>query len=633
MTTSSQTSPEQAEFEALVALAQREHSAGRLSEAIEVYRKLLALRPDLAEVYCNLGSALQSQGKLDEAVAQFERATTLKPQLFQAHNSLGDIFRQQGKLDEAVARYRQAIALRPNFAETYSNLGAVLGQQGNFAAAAALCKRALALKPSLFQAHYNLGKILRKQGKFDEAAAWCRQAIALKPDHAEAYHNLADALTQQGKLDEAAVQFERALALKPSLFQSHNNLGNVLRQQGKIDKAVARFEQAVALKPDHPDVHKSLGNVLKQQGDFDRALASFEQTLALDPNCAEAHYSRAQLKKFRPDDPDLAALESLAADPSRVPADKIPYLHFALGKALEDVGDYPRAFEQWILGNALRRPEINYDEATWQRFLRHTADVFDANLLDRFRAAGDPSALPIFILGMPRSGSTLVEQILASHPQVHAGGELPNLHAVVETLETAGREIIFPQSILSLDADGLRRSGQAYLASLPTLPDGKTQITDKMLANFLYVGLIRLILPNARIIHTMRDPVDTCLSCFSRLFVDLPFSYDLGELGRYYRGYHELMAHWRSVLPSGAMLDVVYENVVDNLEEQARRLIDYCGLPWDDRCLAFHETNRPVATSSNVQVRQPLYRSSVARWHRYEAYLQPLLVELASCRP
>ena len=632
MTTSTPAAETQAEFEALVALAQREHSAGRLPEAIEAYQKIIALRPGLAEAYNNLGSVLQSRGQLDDAVAQFERATVLKPQLFQAHNCLGDIFFRQGKLDQAVARYRQVLALRPDCAEVYSNLGAIMGQLGNFAVAAALCERALALKPSLFQAHNNLGKILRKLGKLDQAVAHCRHAIALRPGYAEAYHNLGDALKQQGKLDEATVEFERALALKPSLFQTQNNLANVLRKQGKIEEAVSRFEQAVALNPDLPAMHKSLANTLKEQGDLDRALASYEQTLALDPNYAEAHYSRAQLKTFRPGDPDLAALEALAADPSRVPAEQTAYIHFALGKALEDVGDYPRAFEQWARGNALRRPDVHYDELSWQRFLRLTADAFDANLLGRFQAAGDPSDLPIFILGMPRSGSTLVEQILSSHPQVHAAGELPNLHAVVESQESAGREIIFPQSILSLAADGLRRLGHAYLVSLPTLRDGETRVTDKMLANFLYVGLIRLILPNARIIHTLRDPVDTCLSCFSRLFVDLPFSYDLGELGRYYRGYHELMAHWRSVLPAGAMLEVQYEDVVDDLEVQARRLLDYCGLPWDERCLAFHETNRPVSTSSNVQVRRPIYRSSVARWRRYEAWLGPLLAELESCR-
>ena len=232
---------------------------------------------------------------------------------------------------------------------------------------------------------------------------------------------------------------------------------------------------------------------------------------------------------------------------------------------------------------------------------------------------------------MPRSGSTLVEQILASHPQVHAAGELTTLNHVVQTT-SHGAGLPFPACIGQYGADDVRRLGEHYLAKLPTLPDGKVRIIDKAPGNFLYVGLIRLILPNARIVHTMRDPVDTCLSCFSHLFPDLPFSYDLAELGRYYRGYHELMGHWRSVLSTDAMLDVAYEAVVDNIEEQARRLIEYCGLPWDDRCLRFHETSRPIATLSNVQVRRPLYRSSLGGWRRYDAYLEPLLSELDPCR-
>ena len=288
-----------------------------------------------------------------------------------------------------------------------------------------------------------------------------------------------------------------------------------------------------------------------------------------------------------------------------------------------------------LKGNALKRSEVNYDEVAFQRVLRVIADRFDSNLLERFRGVGDPSPTPIFIVGMPRSGSTLVEQILASHPQVHAAGELTNMIRVVESASDCdGRPVAFPAGVGVLGADDLRRLGHDYLASLPALAGGQTRITDKAPGNFLRVGLIRLILPNARIIHTLRDPVETCVSCFSKLFASgVTFSYDLAELGRHYRGYRELMTHWQSVLPAGAMLDVSYEAVVDNLEEQARRMIDFCGLRWDDRCLRFHETDRPIATSSNVQVRRPLYRSSLARWRRYEAHFEPLLAELDLCHP
>ena len=248
-----------------------------------------------------------------------------------------------------------------------------------------------------------------------------------------------------------------------------------------------------------------------------------------------------------------------------MPPGKILQIHFALGKALEDVGDYGRAFEQWLQGNALKRREVSYDETAHRQTFQFIARLFDRTLLDRFQGVGDPSPPPIFVLGMPRSGSTLIEQILASHPQVHAAGELKNLSRIVgKVFDADGQPAPAPSCIRALDAGGFRRLGQAYLASLPTPAAGTTRITDKAPGNFLYVGLIHLILPNARIIHTMRDPVDTCVSCFSRLFADgQAFTYDLAELGRHYRRYHELMAHWRLILPAGAMLDVSYE-AVDN---------------------------------------------------------------------
>jgi tetratricopeptide (TPR) repeat protein len=538
-----------------------------------------------------------------------------------------------GRLAAAAEAFRRIVALTPDSADAHNNLGNVLIGQGDFDQAAAEFSRAVKLNPDHFEARNNLGAVLRRQGKLEEATAHLGQALALKPDYAEACYNLGNVLKDQGKFDQAGEHYGRAAALKPDLFQAHNNLGNILQWQGKLDQARASFFRVLAINPGNADAHNNLGKVLEEEGKFDEAVARYEQAIALKPDHAEAHYNRANLKHFRAGDAELARLESLAADAGRFPADKTAFIHFALGKALEDVGDYSRAFEQWRQGNALKRRDVQYDEAAYQRTCRLAAEVFDAGLLDRFAAAGDPSAAPIFVLGMPRSGSTLVEQILASHPQVFAGGELKNLKRVACAVgDSAGRPVPYPVWLCATDANILRRLGQMYLASLPTPTGGQQRIVDKAPGNFLRVGLIRLILPNARIIHTVRDPIDTCVSCFSRLFTDLPFSYDLAELGRYYRSYHELMRHWRSVLPADAMLDVSYEELVADFEPQARRLIDYCGLPWDDRCLSFHKTSRPIATSSNAQVRRPLYRSSIERWRRYETQLQPLLAELDACR-
>jgi tetratricopeptide (TPR) repeat protein len=614
----------------LIQLAARHHATGQFAEAEVAYRKILEIRPGWAEVHNNLGTVLKDQGKLDQAVAEYGRAVTLRPDLAELHNNLGTALKDQGELDQAAAHYEQALALKPDYAEAHNNLGNLLKSRGKLDQAVAHYQQALAFRPNLVEAHNNLGVVLADQGKFDQAAAHYEQALALRPDLAEVHNNFGNALRDQAKLDQAVATYEQALALRPDLVEAHNNLGIVLAELGKYDQAVARYERALALKPDYAEAHNNLGNALKDQGKFDEANARFAHVLAFHPDHAETHYNRADIKTFCPGDADLAALEALAADTRRLPASKMVYIHLALSKAYEDVGDYPRAFEQMVKGNALKRREVVYDEAACRQTFRLIADVFDSGFLARFAGVGDPSSTPIFVLGMPRSGSTLVEQILASHPQVQAAGELANLTFLANGMfDSDGGRIPFPASVRTFGSNDFRRMGEAYLASLPAPAEGKIRITDKMPVNFLYVGLIRSILPNARVIHTLRDPVDTCISCFSRLFTSgLTFSYDLAELGRYYRRYSQLMAHWQAVLPAGTMLDVSYENVVDNLEQEARRMIDYCGLPWDDRCLSFHKTKRPVRTASNVQVRRPVYRSSVGRWRRYETFLLPLLAEL-----
>jgi len=534
----------------------------------------------------------------------------------------------------AAEMLRQIIALRPEIAEPHCSLGNVLSAQGQLAEAAAEYERAIALKPELFAAQNNLGSVLRLQGRYDEALARYRSAVALRPDLAGPHNNLGNLLFKQGRLDEAVAEFEQALSLAPNSADAHNNLGAVLRAQGKLEQSAARFERSLALRDDYPEAHNNLGNVLWELGRFDEAAARYDRALALKPDYAEAHHDRCDVKTFRRGDADLAALEALAAEPAPLPPDKMVYIHFALGKALTDVGEHARAFAEWQKGNALKRREISYDEAGHLENFRRVARTFTPALISRLSGAGDPSPRPIFVLGMPRSGSTLIEQILASHPQVYGAGELWNLDRVVRSLvDPAGQPAVYPEAIARINKPAIARMGQAYMASLPAKAAGYARVVDKAPSNFTYLGLIHLILPHAQIIHSVRDPIDTCVSCYSLLFNQGQlFSYDLAELGRYYRGYQELMQHWHDVLPAGSILDVAYEEVVADLEGQARRLIEFCGLEWDDRCLSFHETERSIGTASNQQVRQPLYRGSVERWRRYEPFLGPLLEALGSRR-
>jgi tetratricopeptide (TPR) repeat protein len=473
---------------------------------------------------------------------------------------------------------------------------------------------------------------LHREGRIADAVALYERAIFLKPDEVAAHGNLGIAFMTQGRVEEAVEHCERTLVLSPGHVDALNNLGIALQAQGRFDEAIAHYRQALAIDPDHAEAHNNLGNMLKEQGELEGAMAHYKRALEIRPDYAEAHYNRAETKTFQRGDAELEAL----AGKDNLPPDKALYLHFAMAKALEDSGEPLRAFEHLRKGNALKRRGIDYDEARELETIRRISTVFDRSLFDRLQGEGDPSPTPIFVLGMPRSGSTLIEQILAAHRRIHGGaGELPDLDIESRrALSAGGRTARFPEGVAALDGAALRRLGQSYLTRLTALGAGKARIVNKLPGNFVNIGLIRLILPNARIIHTVRDPVDTCVSCYSKLFVSGQYySYDLAELGRFYRGYRELMTHRRSVLPADAILDVSYEDVVDDLEGQARRLIDYCGLAWDDRCIAFHKNNRPVRTASTVQVRKPLFRTSLQRWRRYEAGIGPLLRELGDIVP
>jgi tetratricopeptide (TPR) repeat protein len=523
-------------------------------------------------------------GRIKEAAVLYRRAIALKPDYLEAHNNLGVALASMGKIDEAMARYRGVLSLDPDYADALGNLAAALLSKG---------------KPT-------------------DAIAYYKRLLLLKPDHAAAHYSLGVALDAQGGTDAAIERYERAIALKPDYAAAHNNLAVALASKGNSSAALAHYRIAVASDPNHAEAHNNLGNLYRELGRFDDALAHYGRAIEIRPDSVEAHYHRAEIKSFRRGDPDLAALENLAARED-LPANEAPYVHFALARAFEDTGDYARAFGHLRKGNDSRRRQINYDEPRIARMFERIKSVFDRALLDRFEGSGDPSEAPIFVLGMPRSGSTLIEQMLAGHPQIHAAGELGDLEKAV------GRPAPFPECVLAFDESALRKIGADYLARMPVLANGETRIVNKLPDNFLRIGLIRLILPNARIIHTMRDPIDTCVSCYSKLFASGQyFTYNMGELGRYYNRYRELMDHWKSVLPREAMLEVSYEDVVNDVEGQARRLIEYCGLPWDDRCVNFHETSRPVKTASAVQVRKPLFRSSLQRWRKYEAEIGSL---------
>jgi tetratricopeptide (TPR) repeat protein len=640
------------------------HQSGKTAEAIEHLRRAAAISPKMALYHANLGEMCRLAGRIDEAVAAGRRAIELNPNYAGALSNLGIALFDQGNFEEALGLYDRAIALENTFAQAYSNRGNALQRLKRFAEAEKDYRRAIELQPTFADAWNNLGTCLRELKRSEEAETVYRKALEFHPNNPDTIDNLALAvkdlerldeaaelirraltieardeklyvhyatvLLDQRKIDEAAAANERALALNANNHDAVNLAGRIAFERGDLGAALAYYRRALALKPDLADAYNNMGNVLKELGQLQDAQEAYLQAIRLDPNIAGVYVNLADSKKFAKGDPHLAAMEALAAKTDGLSKTDRMQLDFAFGKAYGDLKDYRRSFSHLLAGNAAKRTTISYDEAATFALFDRIEAVFTRELLAQKYDGGEPSHSPIFVLGMPRSGTTLIEQIIASHPMVHGAGELQTFNDVVLTVcGPDGQTIPYPEFVPALDPTALRQIGERYIADVRRLASSGERVTDKMPSNYYFVGLIHLALPNAKIIHAIRNPVDTCISCFSKLFTaEQNHTYDLAELGRYYKRYERLMEHWRQVLPAQSILDVRYEDVIRDLEGQARRIIAYCGLAWDPRCLAFHETDRPVRTASATQVRQPIYKTAIGRWRVYQNHLAPLLQAL-----
>jgi tetratricopeptide (TPR) repeat protein len=613
-------------FEAAVAHDRQ----GSRQEAEQLYRAVLEAQPSHAGALHRLAVACLQSFRREEAVELLRRARTAVPTSPVVHNDLGIALASTGQIDEARAAYEQAITLAPNYAEAHNNLGMLCAAQGRIAEAIACYQRAIAARPDFAGVRNNLGIALVASWRFEEAVAQFLKAIAAEPNFAEAHSNLATALAALDLYEGAAAHYRQAVTIKPDFAAAHSNLGHTLVALNRPEDAVAASRRAIELTPDSADGYFALGHVLRMLGRLAQAREVLEKGLELSPARADLHRALADVKQFAPGDPQLAAMEKLVHGEALLAPPQRIELHFALAKAYTDIDEPQRAFAHLVAGNGLKRRQVVYDEAVTREGFRRIEAAFTPELLRQRQGMGDHSAVPIFVFGMPRSGTTLVEQIIASHPRAFGADERMDFSRAVGRLVTANGMPMFPDMIGSVTAPQLRALGAAYLAGLRAAAPDAERITDKWPANFIFAGLIHLALPNARLIHVSRDPLDTCLSCFARLFAGphLSYAYDLGELGRYYRGYEKLMVHWRRVLPEGVMLDVRYEELIADFEPQARRIMAHCGLEWDERCLAFHATQRAVRSASASQVRQPLYARAVGRSRPYAAMLGPLLEAL-----
>lgn len=465
------------------------------------------------------------------------------------------------------------------------------------------------------------GQSLVSRGDLKGALEAARKAVAAQPESARVHGFLGYVLGCLDRFDEAIGELCAALEIEPASWETISHLSAILFWVNRSEEMLPWLERAVVANPRLAAAHQLLGSTLIALGRNDDARRSLERALALDPTNGSAHLALSGTKTYTPDDPHLAQMDRMFREGPALPDAARAEFQFALAKAYADTGDNDRAFFRLTDANRTMRQRFNYDEQRTLATFAHTQSVFTPEFLRAREGLGDASGAPVFVVGMPRSGSTLIEQIIAGHPAAHGIGES---RAFLKALSPALRQ--FPDDVAVLDDASLRGIAKRYLAETRARAPDAARVVDKMLSNFVFVGLIHLVFPNARFIHAVRDPVDTCLSCYATHFHESqPFTYDLRELGRYYDACRKLMDHWKAALPEGSILDVHYETLVADLPGEARRMIAHCGLDWDDACLDFANTKRPVWTASAAQVRRPLYQSSVGRWRPASHLLKPLL--------
>ena len=503
-----------------------------------------------------------------------------------------------------------------------------LYQRGAYEASLEIAIDFCAQQPSNVAAWRLAGAAARNLGRFGLAEQFWLKAVALNPNSTEIHFNLASIYHEEGRFLEAIERLRKVLQCNNKHYQALSNLSFALIAVDQMNEALHYADAAIAVRPDFAKAHHNRRIALEALGRIPEAIESAKLTISMTPGDTLTYRHLVSMQKVRPDDPILSCLEQLSKDMNLLTTDQQISLHFALGKAYGDIEKYDESFRHYLHGNAKYRKQIFYDETKTLQQFSEMRSAFSSDVLSSVSV--EDHDIPIFIVGMPRSGSTLIEQILASHPSVFGAGECDDWRQLVAGIRKDDGTAHSSYELARLPGPEINGLGTAYKQGLRARAPGAQRITDKMPRNFVHLGLIHQALPGARIIHTQRNPVDTCMSCFSQLFVgDFPFTYDLAELGRYWRTYNDLMDHWRKVLPASTFLDMRYEELVENPEMQIKRMLDHCQLPWDERCLHFQQTDRSVRTASATQVRQPLYSSGVNRWQRYGSMIQPLVDALA----
>jgi len=594
----------------------------KFAEAETELRDVLSRWPNVAKANRELGHALIAQGHNTEAIACYKRVVELRPEQADAYRDLSMAYKALGRMNEAYEVLEASARLDPGRKELM--LAFEHQRSGDYGNAETICREVLHKDPGNLDATRLLGMLAAELGKHKLAVQMLRNTVKLEPRFFGAYIDLARELMEADELEECHEVVRTAIKLQPELALPHALLGYLHNKAGRFEEAAEAFKTALAKQADHGASLAGLGHSLKTIGRQEEAVETYRNCIKAFPDFGDAYWALANLKTYRFSDDEIAAMEE-KVDKESLDAEARANFNYSLGKAYEDRSDYDQAFNRYERGAKLRLSNENHDPVHPETTNDEIIKTITPEVLQHNKDYGDPDPAPIFIVGLPRSGSTLIEQILASHSQVDGTHELPDLPRIIQAIDRqkpngAG----YPQALLHYGEE-LVTLGRQYIATTRRYRGDAPFFTDKMPGNFASVGLIALILPNAKVVNARRYPLDSCMSCYKQLFYKgQTFTYDLVELGKYYLEYQRMMDYWHEIMP-GKVLDVQYEQMVADQENQTRRLLEHCGLPWEDNCLRFYETDRAVVTASSEQVRQPIYSMSVNSWRRFEQHLGPLI--------
>ena len=593
-------------------------------ESLSILSRLVELVPDSGRAWQETGHTHRDMGQLQEALHNYTRACQLNAALEGSWNSIQKIATQLG-------RTRQAAHAKSNIERIKKTpqplvVAADMIAEGKLLRAEDICRDFLKKVPHHIEAMRLLADIGLKLGVLTDAEFLLESAVLFAPENVQVRMDYIQALTRRQFYDKALEQSKHLLEKEPdsAQFQSLHAVSAV--QAGDLDTALLMFDKVLTTLPNDPRTLTSKGHALKTRGDFDFSVDNYRQALLAHPEHGEAYYALANLKTYRYSDSELKAMHAQQANPQLTHMDRV-YLSFALGKAYEDQGDYESSFSQYARGNALKKTQSRYSAEVTTRDIQSQISVCDAGFFRNMDGTGHQAPDPIFIVGLPRAGSTLLEQILSSHSLVDGTQELPNILSLSQSLRRRGRQEFgsdYPQILEKLDKNEFAEFGRTFIDETKIHRLNAPYFIDKMPNNFRHIGLIRLMLPNAKIIDARRHPMSCGFSVFKQLFAEgQEFSYSLEDIGSYYSDYLELMDHWNTVLPE-FVLRVQHEDVVDDLESQVRRILEFCGLPYEESCLNYYETVRDVRTPSSEQVRQPIFKTALEQWRNYESELLPL---------